>query len=141
MNQHDWDRMREDIKLTNVARATNSSWFVTHSEYTIDVGTRISGTYTGTQVIDGDYERFSEATQAPSYYPSGYNLLGSTKYDSGALSDLQSDNSAYMTFRSYVSSSSTTAKTNAFIAYRDSTTTLNTPKERTWIGDTVSCCS
>lgn len=73
-----------------------------------------------------------------SFYPSGYNLYGSTKYLSGSVTDLQSDNVAYMTFRSYVSASSTTAKTNAFIAYRDSTTSLNTPKEKTWTGDTAT---
>jgi len=73
-----------------------------------------------------------------SFYPSGYTLYGSTKYLSGSVTDLQSNNTAYMTFRSYVSASSTTAKTNAFIAYRDSTTSLNTPKERTWTGDTAT---
>lgn len=73
-----------------------------------------------------------------SFYPSGYNLLGSTKYLSGSLTDLQSDNAVYMSFRSYVSSSSTTAKTNAFIAYRDNTNGVNTPKERTWTGDTAT---
>jgi len=35
--------------------------------------------------------------------PSGYNLLGSTQYVSGQLSDLPSDNKVYMTFRSYAS--------------------------------------
>jgi len=39
------------------------------------------------------------------YNPSAYNLLGSTAYVSGALSDLQTNNGAYMTFRSYVSAS------------------------------------
>ena len=136
MNQLDWDKMREDIKITNVARATNSSWFVTHNEYTIDVGTRISGTYTGTQVIDGDYERFREVTPAPSYYSSGYNLLGSTQYYGESLSDLQSDDEIYMTFRSYVSATSTLAKTEAYIAYRSNTglNLLNSPKERLWNG-------
>jgi hypothetical protein len=32
----------------------------------------------------------------------------------------------------------TSAKTNAFIAYRDSTTSANTPKERAWIGESVA---
>jgi hypothetical protein len=43
----------------------------------------------------------SPDTQA--FYPTGYNLLGSTQHVSGALSNLQSDNSVYMTFRSYAS--------------------------------------
>jgi len=72
------------------------------------------------------------------YYPSGYNLLGSTGHVSGALTDLQSDNGLYMTFRSYVSASSPSASTKAFIAYRDSTTSLNIPKERTWNGSAWS---
>jgi len=72
------------------------------------------------------------------FYPSSYNLYGSTKYSTGSVADLQSDNANYMTFRSHVSASSSTAKTNAFIAYRDSTTSLNTPKERTWTGDTAT---
>jgi hypothetical protein len=78
------------------------------------------------------------AGQEVVYYPSGYNLMGSTAYVSGSLSNLQSDDSVYMQFRSYVSASSTTSKTNAFIAYRDSTTSLNSPKERTWTGDAAS---
>jgi hypothetical protein len=42
-----------------------------------------------------------------SFYPSGYNLYGSTQYLSGSLSDLQSDNAVYMTFRSYASATTT----------------------------------
>jgi len=75
------------------------------------------------------------------YYPSNYTLLGSTKLVSGSLTDLQSDNEVYMTFRSYVSPPNTTAKTNTFIAYRNSTTSLNTSKERTWTEDTASWSS
>ena len=95
----------------------------------------------GVLVFSPDTLRVPVAYASPdvaSFYPSGYNLFGSTKYLSGSVTDLQSDNTAYMTFRSYVSASSTSAKTNAFIAYRDSTTSLNTPKERTWTGDTAT---
>ena len=35
------------------------------------------------------------------YYPSNYNLLGSTQLVSGSLGNLQSDDENYMTFRSY----------------------------------------
>ncbi|TSC92232.1 MAG: hypothetical protein CEN91_511 [Candidatus Berkelbacteria bacterium Licking1014_85] len=77
---------------------------------------------------------FSPLSSPATYYPGGYNLYGSTKFVGGSLSQLQADDSVYMTCRSYVSASSTTAKTNAFIAYRDSTISLNTPKERTWTG-------
>ena len=40
------------------------------------------------------------------YYPSGYNLLGSTAYVSGTLNNLQSDDGIYMVFRSYASATS-----------------------------------
>ena len=74
------------------------------------------------------------------YYPSNYNLLGSTTYISGALSALQVDDSSYMTFRSYPSAASTTVKTDAFCPYRSNTGTggTSTPKSRTWTGDTAS---
>jgi len=58
---------------------------------------------------------------AQAFYPSDYNLFGSTKYVLSSLTDLQSDNGVYMQFRSYVSGTSTTAKTDAFIAYRSNT--------------------
>jgi len=60
MNQLDWEKMNEDITITNVTRVTNSSWFVTQSEYTENIGSRISGTYTDTQAIDGISETFKE---------------------------------------------------------------------------------
>jgi hypothetical protein len=72
-------------------------------------------------------------------YPSSYNLFGSTSYVSGALSDLQSDNAAYMTFRSYISAVSSTAKTDAFCGYRSNTGTgYVTPKARDWTGPTAT---
>lgn len=105
MTQLDWGKMREDIKITNVSAATRSSWFVTQSEYTRNIGTLISGNYANTQASDGSYERFSEEIAPVSYYPSAYSLVGSTSYVSGFLSDLQSDNGVYMIFRSYPSAS------------------------------------
>jgi len=41
------------------------------------------------------------------FYPSSYNLYGSTQYLSGSVTDLQSDNAVYMTFRSYASATTT----------------------------------
>jgi hypothetical protein len=38
-----------------------------------------------------------------SYYPSSYNLVGSTSYSSGSVTDLQSNNGVYMVFKSYQS--------------------------------------
>ena len=80
----------------------------------------------------------SPDTQA--FYPSDYNLFGSTKYVLGSLTDLQSDNGVYMQFRSYVPGTSTTAKTDAFIAYRSNTgtNTTSSPKNRPWDGDTAA---
>jgi len=72
------------------------------------------------------------------FYPNNYSLLGSTKLVSGSVSNLQSNDGSYMQFRSYVSASSTTAKTDAFCVYEDGTTTANTPKERTWTGESAS---
>jgi len=106
MNQLDWEKMKEDIKITDVARV--SPWFVTKSEYRINVGRRTSGTYTDTQVIDSSYETFTESTSGTlSYYPSGYVLGGSTSWVSRSVSDLTSDNGVYMTFRSYSSGTDT----------------------------------
>ena len=138
MNQLDWEKMQEKIVLTNAEHVTRSPWFTSQSEYTVNVGIRLSGTYTDTWAADSGYETFREETTLISYNPSGYSLGGSTRYISGTTADLTTDNGVYMTFRSYVSASSTTAKTDAFIAYRDSTTTLNTSKERTWTGDSVA---
>ena len=106
MNQLDWEKMKEDIKITDVARV--SPWFVTKSEYRINVGRRTSGTYTDTQVIDSSYETFTESTSGTlSYCPSGYVLGGSTSWVSRSVSDLTSDNGVYMTFRSYSSGTDT----------------------------------
>jgi len=104
MNQLDWERMNEDVDITGVARVTNSSWSTVQSEYTVNIGSRISGTYTDTQAVDGNYEGFRE-TLGLSYNPSGYILGGSTSWVSGSVSNLTSDDGVYMTFRSYSSSS------------------------------------
>jgi len=64
MNQLDWEKMKEDMSITNVERVTHSSWFVAQSEYTVNVGSHISGTYTVTQAVDGQYERFRETLPA-----------------------------------------------------------------------------
>jgi hypothetical protein len=55
---------------------------------------------------DSIYDTLTEAnTGINDCYPTGYNLLGSTQYVSGSLTDLQSDNTEYMQFRSYSSAS------------------------------------
>ena len=139
MNQVDLERMQENFSLTNVTRITRSSWFTAQNEYAINTGTRLAGTYADTIVSDGFYETFREELQGGDIYnPSNYVLGGSTTYVSGDIADLNSNDNAYMNFRSYISGSSATSQTDAFVAYRDSTTTPNTPKERTWNGSTAT---
>jgi len=60
MNQSDWERMHEDVKITDVTRVNSSSWFTAQSEYTVNVGSRINGAYTDTQAVDNQYESFRE---------------------------------------------------------------------------------
>jgi hypothetical protein len=60
MNQFDWERIQENTVISDVARITNSSWFVAQNEYMVNMGSRISGTYTDTQAIDGGFETFRE---------------------------------------------------------------------------------
>jgi hypothetical protein len=135
MNQFDWEKMQEKIEITSVE--SSSPWFTSNKEYVIENGSCTSGTYKDTWTVDSAYQTFKE--NAPLYYnsynPSDYSLLGGTRLISGSLNNLRNNDEAYMTFRSYASNIS---KTDAFIAYRDSATSLNIPKERTWTGDTES---
>ena len=62
MNQFDLERMHEDVKITDVASVNgSSSWFPVQSEFAVDAGSRVSGTYMDTQTIGGSYESFSES--------------------------------------------------------------------------------
>jgi hypothetical protein len=134
MNQVDMDRIQETLSLTNVERL-RSPWFTAQNEFSITAGSRLSGTYLDTKVLDGLHETFREEPQGfDGFNPSSCIPVGSTSYVSGSITDLSSNDGVYMNFRSYVSSSSATSQTDAFVAYRDSTATLNTPKERTWTG-------
>jgi nitrogen fixation-related uncharacterized protein len=60
MNQYDWERAKEDIKIVNITRNPNSSWFSIQSEYTLETGNKIHGTYMDTQTIGDQYESFME---------------------------------------------------------------------------------
>lgn len=75
-----------------------------------------------------------------SYTPTGCSLLQGTRLVSGSTGNLVSDNSIYMTARSYSSATSTTSKTDAFIAYRSNSgiDQLSSPKSRSWNGDTTA---
>jgi len=64
MNQLDWEKMQENMTISNVARITSSSWFVSQNEYTVNLGGRgvpPIGTYLDTQVVDSNYENFRES--------------------------------------------------------------------------------
>ena len=60
MNQVDWEKMREDITITDVVDGIYSSWFVAQGEYVVTSGSRTSGSYVATQAIGGGSEIFSE---------------------------------------------------------------------------------
>jgi hypothetical protein len=60
MNQLDWEKMKEDMSITNVERATHSSWFTAESEYTVNIGSLVSGDYADTQAVGDPYETFIE---------------------------------------------------------------------------------
>lgn len=118
MNQYDWERMQEKIALTNATHVARSPWFTSQSEYTVNIGNRVNGTYTYTQAADGNYETFREESVPVNYNPSGYALGGSTQHVSGSVIDLIADNGAYMIFRSYSSAFSP----QTIYAHRETTT-------------------
>ncbi|UCC58780.1 MAG: hypothetical protein JSW14_02390 [Candidatus Bathyarchaeum sp.] len=100
MNQHDWEKLKEEARITSVECVTCSSWVGAQSEYTVNTGILVNGTYVNTQIADGVFERFREASVLP-YSPSAYSLGGSTSWISGSVADLESNDEVYMTFRSY----------------------------------------
>jgi len=134
MNQFDLERMQESVSVLNVAREVRSSWFTVQSEYTVNIGSRTSGTYEDTQAVDDSYEAFREDVATFSCNPSSFTLGGSTGWVSGEFSDLVSDDGAYMVFRSYASGS--LSNTKAFVSYRSkSGSGANYPKYREYDGD------
>jgi len=111
MNQLDLERMQETVQVTNVTRITRSSWFTAQEEFSILTGTRLSGTYANTKVIDDFHETFREEIPSICYNPSNYILGGFTTFVSGSLTDLQTDNGVYMQLSSYPSVFSNTTET------------------------------
>jgi hypothetical protein len=97
--------------------------FVDNNSSNIDNSTNIGthSNFTAMQkgpdsINDTLTEGFTGTTTA--CYPSSYNLLGSTQNVSGTISNLQTDDGLYMTFRSYASA--TSAKT--FYAHQETIT-------------------
>jgi hypothetical protein len=93
---------------------TDINHFVDNNSSNVDNSTNIGthSNFTAMQkgpdsINDTLTEGFTGTTTA--CYPSSYNLLGSTQNVSGTISNLQTDDGLYMTFRSYASA--TSAKT------------------------------
>ncbi len=109
------------------------------SGYNVTAGTYHSGTIpTSIQDVDQDYfvtNSSGSATSTNAYTPTSYNLLGNTALISGAVQDLASDDSIYMTFRSYENTScvfqyynsSNAESSTTSIAYVDKVTLRFTP--------------
>lgn len=137
----DWFKVRKYVDpepSTSVGPEESYSYYPTG--YNVLAGNYVSGSVpSSVQTVDTNYFNVKSVGTSTAYNPSGYSLLGSTTWVSGATGDLTSNNAAYMTFRSYVSSTSTTTKTDAFIAYRSNTgaNTSSSPKIRNWDGDTA----
>jgi hypothetical protein len=62
MTQVDWEKMKEDITITSANSGASPSWVTVGTEYTVNTGTKTSGTYTDTKTTDGNFERFIEST-------------------------------------------------------------------------------
>jgi hypothetical protein len=109
MNQLDWEKMEEKVDITNVEHFNGSSWFTTKKEYTVNEGAHVSGSYTDTQAVDNNYERFTETITTPTYYPNGYNILYGTYLSGSVPSSIQTVDSEYFITRSAATSSATVA--------------------------------
>jgi len=109
MNQLDWEKMKENLNITNVERVNHSSWFVGQREYTVNNGSHISGTYTDTQAVDSQYEQFTEAVATSPYYPNGYSVVYGTYLSGTVPGSVQTVDSNYFTVRSVGTASSTMA--------------------------------
>lgn len=71
MNQLDWERMQEKIEIVEAKSGESfSSWFVAQTEYAIDIGRHVSGSYAYTHSVeDGFWETFQEElSPAPPRY-------------------------------------------------------------------------
>jgi hypothetical protein len=104
---------------------------------TSKIGSITGGSLDNAKTRDGIYENISEeiVITSTSYNPDNYNLLGSTKFISGGVENLEGNDNVYVTFRSYASAFSATSNSRAFIGYRSNTGAgTSTPKNRTWDG-------
>ena len=70
MNQLDWERMQEKTEIVEAKSGESfSSWFVAQTEYAIDIGRHVSGSYADTHSVeDGFWETFQEERTSPQEY-------------------------------------------------------------------------
>jgi len=94
MNQFDWERLREDVTITDVSRVNGSSWFVAQSEYALNIGSRINGTYTDTQAIDDQSESFTEGLN---WWNTNYDYRRQITIENNAASTLDAGYSICVT--------------------------------------------
>lgn len=87
MNQLDWDKTQEDVKINDVSRVTHASWFTAHSEFTVNDGNLVNGSYIDTQMINGSYESFSESNSS---HTLGINGTFSVDFSENPLACIQS---------------------------------------------------
>jgi hypothetical protein len=137
MNQLDWEKMKEDISITNVERINRSSWFVTQSEYTVNDGSYINGNYTDTQAADSQYERFTEALATPTYYPNGYSVLYGTYLSGTVPASVQNVDSDYLITRSAVSGTAASSYYPSGYALGGSTTWVSGSASNLTLNDGV----
>lgn len=70
MNQLDWEKMQEKIEIVETKSGESfSSWFVAQTEYAIEIGKNVSGSYADTHSAeDGFWETFQEERLSPQEY-------------------------------------------------------------------------
>jgi len=94
MNQFDWERTQENLEIVDIARITKSSWFVAQSDYTVNAGSHISGTFTDTQAVDDQYESFTEGWN---WWDANYSYRRQITITNNAASTLSSGYSTLLT--------------------------------------------
>ena len=132
MNQWDLERMQENVTISDVSKITRSTWFTAQTEYKINAGSKLSGTFSDTKTLDGSFETFrEERTQI--FNPSSYILNGQTGYVSGSILNLAANDNVYMNFRSYPNyeiryQESLSASSTTSTAYQDKISISFTPQ-------------
>lgn len=81
MNQVDYEKIKENIILSNIEQITHSSWFNVQSEYSINFGSRIDGDFLDTQYLDTTYESFTENVNGSASETNSFDMIGSFKID------------------------------------------------------------